>query len=85
MIYFERVSSYVLSKLKNPKKEIMKINQEIRILERFLRNMSPKGSPGFERVLPGYFFQKMGFSVRHFFSPILMLDASNKLHFVGNQ
>ena len=63
----------------------MKIHQEIRILERFLRNMSPKGSPGFERVLPGYFFQKMGFSVRHFFSPILMLDTSNKLHFVGNQ
>ena len=63
----------------------MKIRQEIKILEHFLINAGPKGSPGFERVLPGYFFQKLGFSVRHFFSPILMLDTSNKLHFVGNQ
>ena len=63
----------------------MKIHQEIRILERFLRNMSPKGSPGFERVLRGYFFQKTGFAVRHDFSSILMLETSNKLQCVGNQ
>ena len=27
-----------------------------------LKNAGPKGSPGFERVLPGYFFSKNGFS-----------------------
>ena len=62
----------------------MKIRQEIKILEHFLINSGPKGSPGFERVLPGYFFQKTGFAVQHVFSPILMLETSNKLHFVGN-
>ena len=50
-----------------------------------LKNAGPKGSPGFERVLPGYFFQKTGFAVRHVFSSILMLETSNKLHCVGNQ
>ena len=63
----------------------MKIRQEIKILEDFLINSGPKGSPGFERVLPGYFFQKTGFAVRHVFSSILMLETSNKLHCVGNQ
>ena len=63
----------------------MKIRQEIKILEHFLINAGPKGSPGFERVLRGYFFQKTGFAVRHDFSSILMLETSNKLQCVGNQ
>ena len=64
----------------------MKIRQEIKILEHFLINAGPKGSPGFERVLPGYFFfKKRGLPCGMFFSSILMLATSNKLHCVGNQ
>ena len=75
MIDFERTSSFVLSKHRKSKKNY----------ENPSRNAGPKGSPGFERVLPGYFFQKTGFAVRHVFSSILMLETSNKLHCVGNQ
>ena len=62
----------------------MKIRQEIKILEHFLINSGPKGSPGFERVLRGYFFQKTGFAVRASFSSIFKIETSNKLHCVGN-
>ena len=51
MIDFERTSSFVLSKHRKSKKNY----------ENPSRNAGPKGSPGFERVLPGYFFSKNGF------------------------
>ena len=84
MIDFERTSSFVLSKSEKLKKndENSFRNKDFTAI---LKNSGPKGSPGFERVLPGYFFQKTGFAVRHDFSSILMLETSNKLQCVGNQ
>ena len=60
MIDFERTSSFVLSKHRKSKKhyENPSRNKDFRAI---LKNAGPKGSPGFERVLPGYFFPKNGF------------------------
>ena len=84
MIDFERTSSFVLSKHRKSKKKNYENPSRNKDFRAILKNAGPKGSPGFERVLPGYFFQKTGFAVQHVFSPILMLETSNKLHFVGN-
>ena len=83
-IDFERTSSFVSSKHTKSKKnhENSSRNKDFRVI---FKNAGPKGSPGFERVLRGYFFQKTGFAVRHDFSSILMLETSNKLQCVGNQ
>ena len=56
-------------------------NKDFRVI---FKNAGPKGSPGFERVLRGYFFQKTGFAVRASFSSIFKIETSNKLHCVGN-
>ena len=84
MIDFGKISSFVSSKHTKLKKnhENSSRNKDFRVI---FKNAGPKGSPGFERVLRGYFFQKTGFAVQHVFSPILMLETSNKLHCVGNQ
>ena len=75
VLFYQNIENQ--KKYENPSR-----NKDFRAI---LKNAGPKGSPGFERVLPGYFFQKTGFAVRHVFSSILMLETSNKLHCVGNQ
>ena len=76
VLFYQNIENQKKKNYENPSR-----NKDFRAI---LKNAGPKGSPGFERVLPGYFFQKTGFAVQHVFSPILMLETSSKLHFVGN-
>ena len=63
----------------------MKIHQEIKILEQFLKNAGPKGSPGFIRVLTGSIFQKFEKTGLPFLKSVLEIETSNKMHLVGKR
>ena len=63
----------------------MKIHQEIKILEQFLKNAGPKGSPGFIRVLTSSIFRKLEKTGTGFLKSVLEIETSNKLHLVGKR
>ena len=63
----------------------MKIHQEIKILEQFLKNAGPKGSPGFIRVFTGSIFQKLEKTGTKSLKSVLEIETSNKLHLEGKR